>query len=790
MTRDEIDAGRADRGALDDELIELSDGLLVLDAAWRIVRVNAAQERISGLPRARTLGRTFDEVWPEARTKAPAFLAHYERCMRDRVTVEFEEYWPPQEAWRQITARPLRGGGIAIYFRDVTARKRAEEAKRASDDRLRLLVEHAPVSIALLDRDLRYLAHSRRHLADHHLPDESLVGRRYYDVFPELPARWRAIHQRALAGEPIAPGIERFDRADGSHEWLRWEVVPWHRGDGGVGGLVLLSEDLTSLKAAEEALASERELLASIVDGTPALVSALDEELRYVLVNERAARFVGRTREAMIGQPGGFFLPEDRREAMRRRFEEVLRTGEPQVEEVTEQVAGVSRSVLAMRYPLRASDGHVRGVATVHTDITPQKRVEAELRASEARAREALAALERALEVTRKTEEKLRQAQKMEAIGQLAGGIAHDFNNLLTVILGVSEQLMGALRAGDPLREDVAEIAKAGRRAAELTRQLLAFSRRQVLEPRVVDVNALVRGAERLLRRLIGEDIELRLDLAPSVDPCLIDPGQLEQVLLNLAVNARDAMPDGGSLLVESANVVLDEAYAREHPDVGAGPYVRLSVSDTGVGMSEETRAHLFEPFFTTKEVGRGTGLGLATVYGIVKQSGGAIWVYSEPGQGTTFKIYLPSAAGRTASPGAPVATPVGRVKHETVLLVEDDDQVRGAVAQMLKRAGYHVIPAANGGEALLICEQHGGTIHLLLTDVVMPKLNGRKVAERLQALRPGLRIVFMSGYTENAIIHHGVLDSGLDFLPKPITADALLAKVREVLDREGPTES
>ncbi|MFO0650096.1 MAG: PAS domain-containing protein [Polyangiales bacterium] len=776
--------------SLDAELLELAEAMLVLDGDWRVVRVNAEQERISGRPRAQTLGRTIAELWPDIWHEGSTYFTQYQRCMRERVTVEFEEYYAPRDLWTLVTARPLRADGIAIFFRDVSERRRAEEATRVSEARLRVLVEHAPASIALFDHDLRFLAHSRRYLTERNLPDVSLVGRLHREVFPTIPERWRETLRRALEGETLQSNDERVDRADGTQLRIRWAVVPWRRGDGSIGGLLVFSEDLTTLHAAEAALSAQRQLSQAIIDGTPSYISALDTELRYVLVNEPAARFLGHSRESLIGKVGGFFLPEDRAAQLRSRFEEVLKTGESQIEEVTTEFNGAMHCVLSMRYPLRDADGRISGVAAAHTDITTQKRVEAELRASEARAREALTALEKALEVTRRTEEKLRQAQKMEAIGQLAGGVAHDFNNLLTVILGGTSEVLNTLHPSDPAYDDICEIEKAGQRAAALTRQLLAFSRKQVLTPRLVDLNELVRGAGRLLARVIGEDLELGLALAPKLDPCLIDPGQFEQVLLNLAVNARDAMPDGGSLLIETANVTLDDSYAREHPDVTPGPYVRLSVSDTGVGMSEEVRARLFEPFFTTKEVGRGTGLGLATVYGIVKQSGGAIWVYSEPGQGTTFKLYFPCAAGKASEARTSQSAPASNRGHETVLLVEDDDQVRAAVAIMLRRGGYHVIPAANGGEALLICEQHAGTIHLLLTDVVMPKLNGRKVAERLVAMRPGLRVLFMSGYTENAIVHHGVLDAGLDFIARPISPGMLLEKVRELLDRGGPSAS
>jgi PAS domain S-box-containing protein len=383
-----------------------------------------------------------------------------------------------------------------------------------------------------------------------------------------------------------------------------------------------------------------------------------------------------------------------------------------------------------------------------------------------------------------KLETKLRQAAKMEAVGRLAGGVAHDFNNLLSVILSYCELSMRGLRQGDPLAREMGEIRHAGERAAELTRQLLAFSRQQVSSPRILSLNTVLVGMEPMLRRLIGEDIELRVITEPSLWLCRIDPGQVEQIVMNLIVNARDAMQSGGAITLETGNVVLDEAYAREHPDAVAGPHAVLAITDTGVGMAPDVIAHIFEPFFTTKAMGVGTGLGLATVYGIVRQAGGNVWVYSEPDKGTTFKVYLPRIDGAPTDE-APAQPAIADLRGtETILIVEDDEAVRRVIHGILSHAGYHVIDASNGGEALLVCEQHGATISLLLTDVVMPRLNGRKLAERLQQSRPNLKVVFMSGYTENSIVHDGVLDSGINFLSKPITPDALLRKVREVLGK------
>ncbi len=907
-----------------DEVFEHSGPTMVLDPDFRVVRVNAAHERLSGRPRAESEGRVLWQLRPDGTNEGSPYWLSCHRCMRERVEVALEDHYEPLDLWTETRVVPLATGGIVLFIRDVselrraerakgeaaraaavesqrldamveavpagiaiadregrivrtneafrriwggapasagvveyqnwrghlpgtdrsasesewamaralatgevvrgdlveierldgsgkaylfdtaapihdadgsisgaivaaldvTAQIRAEEAARAGRARTRQLIEQAPVAIAMFDREMRYIAHSRRYLTDYHLPLQSLLGRSHHDLFSEIPSHFRAALARCLAGASERAEAEQLPRADGSSVWVRWELVPWHEDDGSIGGLVLFSEDLTRLKDTEQALADQRELLRSIIDGTPSLIAAFDREQRFLFINEAAARFHGRTKASVVGTSAVASLSAEAARSVVEAHQAVLASGVPIVEERSLVLDGELRTVTAARYPLRDTEDRIYGTATVATDITPQKRVEAALRVSEERARAALVALEEAQERQRRTELRLREAHKMQAVGQLAGGVAHDFNNLLTVILGLAEQLALALPASDPARDDVAEIQRAGQRAAGLTRQLLAFSRRQVLEPRTLDLNVLVRDAERLLRRLVPESIELNTVLARHLDPCLLDPGQVEQVLMNLVVNARDAMPEGGSLLIETANVVLDAAYVAEHPEAKPGAHVLLTVTDTGVGMTKEVQARIFEPFFTTKETGAGTGLGLATVYGIVQQSGGTIWVYSEPGEGTSFKLYFPSAAGLPVRVGAPAVETAPQRGKETILLVEDDTQVRAAVANMLRRGGYHVIPAANGGEALLICEQHTANLDLLLTDVVMPKLNGRKVAERLRELRPGLRVIFMSGYTENAIVHHGVLDSDIDFLSKPITSAQLLAKVREVLDR------
>ena len=381
----------------------------------------------------------------------------------------------------------------------------------------------------------------------------------------------------------------------------------------------------------------------------------------------------------------------------------------------------------------------------------------------------------------RQLETQLAQAQKMEAVGRLAGGVAHDFNNLLTVIMSYSELLLEDLPAGSADRDDVTQIRKAAQGASELTRQLLAFSRQQVLQPKVVDLNAAVSGIERLLARVLREDIKLKCTLSDDAGTIRVDPGQLEQVIMNLAVNARDAMPNGGLLTIETANVDLDEAYLHGHPLAKPGRYVMLAVTDTGTGMDAATQARIFEPFFTTKDIGKGTGLGLATVQGIVQQSGGFIWVYSEPDHGTVFKIYLPRA-DEAASP-ADAELDQDTRGTETVLVVEDVTAVRAVTREMLRRHGYQVLEAADGRAALQVAAAHAAPIHLLLTDVVMPDVNGPDLANRLTAVRPEMKVLFMSGYTDDAVVRHGILSEGIAYLQKPFTPRVLAGKVRSVLN-------
>jgi two-component system, cell cycle sensor histidine kinase and response regulator CckA len=444
---------------------------------------------------------------------------------------------------------------------------------------------------------------------------------------------------------------------------------------------------------------------------------------------------------------------------------EALRTSEPyQLELELIRPDGTRRWVNALGGPRHERNGRVSGLHGMLQDVTERKRDEAE---------------------RQKLEEQLRLSQKMEAIGCLAGGVAHDFNNLLSVILNFADFAIESVHRGDPLRDDLGEIRKAGERAAALTRQLLAFSRKQVLELQVLDLNQVVTNLERMLCRVIGEDIDLGLVLAPDVGWVQADPGQLDQVIMNLVVNARDAMPVGGKLTIETMNVELDEEYVAGHVGVKPGAYVLLAISDNGCGMDMATQQRLFEPFFTTKELGKGTGLGLSTVYGIVNQSGGNIGAYSEPGKGSTFKVYLPRVSADGVQSARSSVSQGPAVGTETVLVVEDEDAVRKVSVRILRGAQYQVLSAAGGGEALLLCEQYQGEIHLLLTDVVMPQMSGRQLAERLRGERPGLRVLYMSGYTNGAIAHQESLESGARLISKPFSAIELTRMVRTVLDSD-----
>jgi PAS domain S-box-containing protein len=599
----------------------------------------------------------------------------------------------------------------------------------------------------------------------------------------KLPPCWG----RALAAES---GLAVLDPRETCHECPLWKaygpdaagVAPLRHGARDFGTLAiclapgarvddeeasLLVEVASDLGLALHAMDTERRraAYAQIVASSQDAMALVDCRYVFEEANPSCARLMGRDESAIVGHRAAEILGE----------EFFLRTGKPNLDrcfqgeivsfETPWEVPGLgSRFIEAQYSPCRAPDGSVCSAAVSIRDITDRKQAEAE---------------------REKLEEQFRASQKLEAIGSLAGGIAHDFNNLLSVILCCTEFAMVRVRDDDQARDELLEVKKAGERAVALTRQILAFSRKQVLRPVVLNLNQITAGVEKMLRRILGEDVDYRQVLAPDLGMVWADPGQIEQVLMNLVVNARDAMPEGGKLTIETSNVELDAEYAARHVAVKPGPYVRFAITDTGCGMDERTQARIFEPFFTTKERGKGTGLGLSTVYGIVKQSGGNIWVYSEPGQGTAFKIYLPRdlSASVTVTSSRLAAVPTPSTGTETILVVEDEEAVRDIARRILREAGYTLLTAASPENALLTCKTQQGKIHLLVTDVVMPQMSGRLLAERLALERPGIKVLYMSGYTDDAIVHHGTLAPGTNFIGKPFSAADLTRKVREVLD-------
>jgi PAS domain S-box-containing protein len=635
----------------------------------------------------------------------------------------------------------------------VEAARLEAEIRRAKME-WELTFDVVPDPILILNPECR-IQRANRAAKTFGLEFPQMIGRFCYEVvhgqsdpLPSCP------HQRLLkTGKEEGGDLEEPRLRKTFHS----TASPVHDPSRSLQGCVHVMHDVTERKRNEEALRVSEASYRSLILGATYGIFRCDVEGKFVTVNPALVTMLGYESEAELlaanlvndislsaGAGAQLLRQKGRVEGMEGIWKR--KDGTP----ITVRLSG--RTVLD-------GQGTLQGFEIIAEDVTARSRLE----------------------------DQLRQAQKMEAIGQLAGGIAHDFNNLLTIINGYSQLLLDRLDSADACRGFADEVKRAGERAATLTRQLLAFSRRQVLAPQILDLNTVVTGVEKMLQRLIGEDVELVTALDVGLGPVRADPGQIELVILNLAVNARDAMPKGGMLTLETANVELDSEYVETHPVATSGPHVMLAVSDTGCGMDRHTLSHIFEPFFTTKEPGKGTGLGLATVYGIVKQSGGNIWAYSEPGKGTTFKVYLPRvqeavpaaapAEGRKASPRG----------SETILVVEDDAAVRPLVRGVLLSRGYSVLEASGGDEALSVSESHRGPIKLLVTDLVMPGMNGRDLAEQLLLRHPEIRVLYMSGYTNDAIVRQGVLEEGAAFLQKPFTPDALARKVREVLDAPQP---
>jgi PAS domain S-box-containing protein len=785
---------------LEATLESTADGILVVDREGRITAYNRRFTQMWGIPdsilEAGDDGAALRYVLSQLKNP-DTFLARV-RELYDRPDAESSdvlEFTDGRIVERYSLPRRLgnRVVGRVWSFRDVTARRRAEraqhatyrvsEATLAATNPTELLHRLHEIVGTLMPAKNFYVAlvdPARRRLTFPLFVDER------HPQSAERPLGRGLTEYVIRTGQPLLATPEVYEDLLRRGEVERmgpasidWLGVPLRVKDETIGAIVVQSyepgirygeaeKDLLTFVSSHVALALERqragammresrELLHAVIEGSLDAVFAKDRDGRYIFMNTVAATVLRRRPEDVVGKRDLDLFPAERARAFEEADRRILETGEPLVFEDTDNAWGGTRTFLVTKGPLRLADGRIAGVFGVARDITDRKAIE----------------------------EQFRQAQKMEAVGRLAGGVAHDFNNILTAILGTCQLLERALPPHSPARDDVSEIRRAGLRAADLTRQLLAYSRRQVLAPKVLSLNGVVRGLELMLRRLLGEDVELVTSLAPDLGAVRADPGQVEQVILNLAVNARDAMPHGGQLTLATARVDLDAKAVQEHSGTAPGCYAALDVRDTGIGMPPEVRAHLFEPFFTTKEVGKGTGLGLATVYGIVKQSGGFISVVSEVGDGATFRVYLPRVEGVPASEEAPAHASPGTSFRgsETVLLTEDEEAVRQLGRRALESEGYTVLAAASGRDALAFLGRHDGAIDLLVTDVVMPGMGGRELAERLAVQRPDTPVLYISGYPGDESDERGALAPGASLLRKPFLPEELARKVREVLD-------
>ena len=744
------------------DLVENSQDLICThDLEGRILSFNQAAEKLMGYDRKEILGRNIrDLLLPRYRSEFEAYLAEIRRKGIARGLLAVPIRSGEKRIWEYTNTLRTEGVPIPIVrgmAHDVTERRRAERALQQSQERLQALFDNTQDAIFLADESGRYVdANPAASMITGYSRDE-IVGKKVGDFGPpRLRERGRQLLQEVVRMGRLT-GEYTVVRKDGTEIETEFRAVANFQ-----PGLHLsVIRDITEPKRVERALQRSEERFRALIENNADIIAIIDAAGKVLYVSPSVLRMLGYAAEEWVGQNVfGFIHPDDALAAA-----EALQAGLDHVD------AG-----LPLELRVRHHNGTWRVLEAADTNLLDNEAVAGiVINARDITERKAL-------------EEQLRQAQKMEAIGQLAGGIAHDFNNLLTAITGYSEITMLGLMPEDPMWGNINEISKAADRAASLTRQLLAFSRKQVLQPKVLDLNAVILGMEEMLRRLIGEHIELRTVLAPELGSTRADPGQIEQVIMNLAVNSHDAMPHGGKLTLETANVDLGLEYSRQHLSVGPGPYVMIAVSDTGTGMDSQILPRIFEPFFTTKGPGKGTGLGLSTVYGIVKQSGGDILVYSEIDRGTAFKIYLP----RTQEINEVIASIPPQINvprgSETVLLVEDEALVRKLVREVLQGNGYTVLEASTDSEALRIAHDPQYQINLLLTDVVMPGTSGGALANRIGMVRPDIAVLYMSGYTDNALADHGVLAPGIAFLQKPFTPDTLIRKVREVLNGASKT--
>ena len=749
---------------------------LVEDAPDVIVRFDAdGQVTYCNPVVQRYTGRRPEEIvsgWQRPGVFAPELLAEWRHALGQvyhtgrPITIEFD--MDSADGRRRFECRiaPHIGpdghveSALAIG-RDITELKRVEAALRASEAQVRGIVDGAAVGIWLMGLDGRFIRVNPALAEMLGYAQDELVGKHFREVtLAEDLACTGEMHERLCAGERTHDQImTRQVRADGTVLCGRLTTSVVTRDDGRL--IVGMMEDVTAHRAAEEALRESEARFRSLIEHSSDIIGITDEDGRIRYVSPSVRTVLGYEPEPMIGQKLAERVhPDDLAAAREVRIRALESPGEVVTVELRVQHADGSWHTFRVRLQSRLDDPAVRGIVINSLDITTARRLEAQLL----------------------------QSQKMEAVGRLAGGVAHDFNNILTAVQGHATLLSEELPPDSPLRADVEQIQRSAERAASLTRHLLAFSRLQMLQPKVLDVNAIVVETQKMLLRLIGEDVELVTRLDPEIGRIRADPAQVQQILMNLVVNARDAMPSGGRVEIRTGHASFDQRYtSRFGYTVAPGRYVLLAVSDTGSGIAPDVLDHIFEPFFTTKEVGRGTGLGLSSVYGTVKQSGGYIWVDTTPGTGCTFRVYLPEVdESPDESEAAPAPVPSG---SGVIMLVEDEPAVRALARRVLERAGYDVLEAADGEAALRVCEEHEGPIDLVLTDVVMPRLGGGELATRVGALRPQTRVLLMSGYTQDTLARRGVA-GGASFLNKPFSPELLRQAVREALQTpEGPPE-
>jgi len=721
---------------------------------------NSGAQHIFGYSPKEAIGRSITMLAPVDR---PEEIPRMLECLkRGEVVDHFETVRlrkDGKEVQIELTVSPIRDAlerivGASTIGRDMSVRKAAEKHLVQMEARDRGLLEAAPDAMVVVNHGGEIVLLNVQAEKQFGYRRDELVGQKVKNIIPRGFAERLLMHGTGTPGDPVVPqmgtGIELHGRRkDGSEFPIEIMLSPLDTVDG-----ILITAAIRNI-AERKLRENDLSRLAAVVESSQDAIVSLTSLGIIRTWNRGAERIFGYSAEEATGRSILFLSPPDRSAEGSTLLERVARADRIEhFETIRVKKDGTQIHVALTFSPIKDSDGRVVGVSSVARDVTESKHMEA----------------------------MLRQSQKMEAVGQLAGGVAHDFNNLLGVILGYTGLMLDRLGLDDPQRKSIEEIQKAGDRAALLTRQLLAFSRKQVLQPKVIDLNAVVAGAEKLLQRLIGENIELRAVLNPELCRVKADPGQIEQIIMNLAVNARDAMPSGGKLTIETSNMEFDEAYTAQHPSTRTGPHVMLAVTDTGCGMDAETKAHMFEPFFTTKEFGKGTGLGLSTVYGIVKQSGGSVWVYTEPGLGTSFKIYLAcvDAVPEIEPPNDKVMNVVAG--SQTILIVEDDPALLQVTHRSLEEVGYAILEARSSKEAIDISESHTGPIHLMVTDVVLPGMSGVKLAAYLSAQRPEMKVLYVSGYTNDTVFHHGVLEPGLAFLQKPFSARTLARRVGEVL--------